>query len=133
MSAFSDKILLATDGSPESARAARMAAGLSSSLGSELHVIHVEPIPNIYAAPESGVMDPELQYKLRERAEIDARERLDEEIEKMGGEVSGVHARVGRPDAEIVALAGELGAGLIILGSRGGGPLEARSHGQRPQ
>ena len=126
MSAFSDKILLATDGSPESARAARMAAGLSSSLGSELHVIHVEPIPNIYAAPESRVMDPELQYKLRERAEMDARERLDEEIEKieeMGGEVSELHARVGRPDAEIVALAGELGAGLIILGSRGLGAV----------
>ena len=40
MSAFSDKILLATVGSPESARATRMARGLSSNLGSEIYVIH---------------------------------------------------------------------------------------------
>ena len=51
---------------------------------------------------------------------------LDEQMQrvgKSGGEVAGVHARVGRPDAHIVGLADELGAGLIVLGSRGLGPL----------
>lgn len=127
MSAFSSRILLATDGSAESARAARMAAVISRSLGSELHVVRIEPIPSIYAASESEVLDPELQHKLRESAEIDAREKLDEEMEKikeMDGEVSGVHARFGRPDAEIVSLAEELGADLIVVGSRGRGPLK---------
>jgi nucleotide-binding universal stress UspA family protein len=42
---------------------------------------------------------------------------------KTGDEVAGVHARLGRPDAEIVGLAEELGAGLIVLGSRGLGTL----------
>ena len=44
-------------------------------------------------------------------------------VGKTGGEVVEVHARIGRPDAEIVGLADELGAGLIVLGSRGLGPL----------
>jgi nucleotide-binding universal stress UspA family protein len=35
--------------------------------------------------------------------------------------VAQLHLRLGRPDEEIVALAEELGAGLIVLGSRGRG------------
>jgi nucleotide-binding universal stress UspA family protein len=45
------------------------------------------------------------------------------QVGKTDGEVAEMHARVGRPDAEIVGLADELGAGLIVLGSRGLGPL----------
>jgi nucleotide-binding universal stress UspA family protein len=47
---------------------------------------------------------------------------LDEQVKRVaeaGGDISGAHAKVGRPDAEIVRLAEELGAGLIVLGSRG--------------
>jgi nucleotide-binding universal stress UspA family protein len=44
MSAFSGKVLVAVDGSAESIRAARMAAKLSESLGSALHVVHVGPV-----------------------------------------------------------------------------------------
>ena len=54
------------------------------------------------------------------------RGHLDEQMRQVGqsgGEVVEVHARIGRPDAEIVGLADELGAGLIVLGSRGLGPL----------
>ncbi|HSK84466.1 MAG TPA: universal stress protein, partial [Rubrobacter sp.] len=39
-------------------------------------------------------------------------------------QIAGTYARVGFPDAEIVGLAGKLGAGLIVLGSRGLGPLK---------
>jgi nucleotide-binding universal stress UspA family protein len=63
---------------------------------------------------------------MHEDAEQEARTMLDELVQrvgKTGGEVAGVHARLGRPDAEIVGLADELGAGLIVLGSRGLGPL----------
>jgi nucleotide-binding universal stress UspA family protein len=44
MSPFADVVLLATDGSGESDRAARMAVELSRNLGSELHVIQVAPL-----------------------------------------------------------------------------------------
>jgi nucleotide-binding universal stress UspA family protein len=45
------------------------------------------------------------------------------QVGQTAGEVVEVHARLGRPDAEIVGLADELGAGLIVLGSRGLGSL----------
>ncbi len=62
---------------------------------------------------------------MREEAERAARERLDAEVEALGlsGKVAGSHAPVGRPDAEIVRLAEEIGAGLVVLGSRGLGPI----------
>jgi nucleotide-binding universal stress UspA family protein len=44
-------------------------------------------------------------------------------VGQSGGEIAEVHARLGRPDAQIVGLADELGAGLIVLGSRGLGLL----------
>jgi nucleotide-binding universal stress UspA family protein len=50
-------------------------------------------------------------------------EELVQRVGKTGGEVAGVYARLGKPNAEIAGLADELGAGLIVLGSRGLGPL----------
>ncbi len=124
--AFASRILLATDGSPEAERATRMAVTLSNRLGSELHVVHVVDAPSAYAYSEAEMLGREFEI-LRTRAEEYAREKLDEETEKvraMGGEVAGSHAGVGGADAEIVRLAEELGAGLVILGSRGFGPLK---------
>jgi nucleotide-binding universal stress UspA family protein len=37
--------------------------------------------------------------------------------------VAGAHTEDGFPDEEIVVLASRLGAGLIVVGSRGRGPL----------
>jgi nucleotide-binding universal stress UspA family protein len=119
-------ILLATDGSPEATRAAQMAVGLSNGLDSELHLVHIGVAPSAYAAAESEILDFEFHKKIRERAEEEAKIRLDEEAQKirnMGGKLAGAQARVGRPDAEIVSLAEELGAGLVVVGSRGLGPI----------
>lgn len=119
---FPTKLLLAADGSEEAARAARMAVELSGRLDSPLHLVYVEPLSDYYP-----VVAPTLYYPphslpgARERAIQEAEERLDEEAMKVGGlgEVSGTHARVGRADAEIVRLAEEIEAGLVIVGSRG--------------
>jgi nucleotide-binding universal stress UspA family protein len=123
---FPTKILLATDGSPESARAARLAVTLAEKLGSELHVVSVGSMPSVYAAPETTVLDPEFHDYMRERAVEDARAALQEEvakIEEMGGRVAGTHAEAGRPDAGIVRVAEQIGAGVVVVGSRGLGPL----------
>jgi nucleotide-binding universal stress UspA family protein len=123
---FPTKILLATDGSEEAGRAARMATVLSEKVGSELHLVRVEPIPRALADPESVYYGVGYPKQMREIARRDASERLDEEVQKirgMGGEVAEAHARVGRPDAEIVRLAEEIEAGLVVVGSRGFGPL----------
>ena len=127
MSVIGDRILLATDGSLEAESAAGMAVTLSEKLGSGLHVVCVEPMPDPLSSPESRVVAPELGGDIRERAEVEVRKKLEgeaEKIRKMGVEVSGVHAGVGRPDAEIVRVAEELGAGLIVVGSRGMGPVK---------
>ncbi len=126
MSVFGNKVLLATDGSPESGRAAHMATELFSKLGSEMHLVYVEPMPGVYGIPERAVYARDIQNHLKE-VEHHAGERLGEEAAKIrdyGGEVAAVHPKVGRPDAEIVRLAEELDAGLVIMGSHGFGPFK---------
>ena len=122
---FPTKILLATDGSEEATRAARVAAAMAEKTGSELHVVCVEPLPDNYSLPEATVYYPEARDEVRGMAEREAREKLDAEVEKLSsiGEVAGAHARIGRPDAEISHLAEEIEAGLIVVGSRGLGPV----------
>jgi nucleotide-binding universal stress UspA family protein len=44
-------------------------------------------------------------------------------IEESGGTVKETYLREGRADEEIVEVAEEIGAGLIVLGSRGHGRL----------
>jgi nucleotide-binding universal stress UspA family protein len=56
-----------------------------------------------------------------------AKSTLDEQVQRIkeaGGEIAEAHARAGHPDTEIVGFAGKLGAGLIVMGSRGLGPLK---------
>jgi nucleotide-binding universal stress UspA family protein len=129
MSIFPTKILLATDGSKEAELASASAADLAERTGSELHVVYVGHMPPVfYESPGTWALDPDLQRRMQERAEEGATTKLDEQVQRVreaGGEVAGAHVRLGRPDAEIVGLAEELGAGLIVLGSRGLGPLRS--------
>jgi len=129
---FPTTILLATDGSTEAEAAGRTATTLSERLGSELRVVLVEPLPGPHVWPASTLYNPKI-YKhgslneLRELAEGRARGRLTNEVEKLAGtgtRIAEAYARAGRPDAEIVAVAEEIGAGLVVVGSRGLGPLK---------
>ena len=122
---FPTKILLAVDGSEEARRAARLAMTLAEGLDSELHLVHTGPMASVYAYPESVIYDTDLQEEVREAARRAARERLEAEAEAIGvvGKAAGTHTPVGRADAEIVRVAEEVGAGLIVVGSRGLGPI----------
>ncbi len=126
---FPAKILVATDGSREAELASSSAADLAERTGSELHVVYVGHMPPvIYESPGALALDRDLQSRMQERAEEGTRTKLDEQVQRVreaGGEVAGAHAKLGRPDAEIAGLAEELGAGLIVLGSRGLGPLRS--------
>jgi nucleotide-binding universal stress UspA family protein len=121
------RILLASDGSEETARAGRTAIELSEKLGAELHLVYVGHIPIVFdESPGGWTLDPNLQSEMEENMEEEVITRLEEEvhsIKEAGGKVAQAHAKVGRPDAEIVTLAEELGADLIVVGSRGLGPL----------
>ena len=122
MSVFSGGMLLATDGSEEAELAARAAVELAKCTGSELHLVHVKLMPITPPYPEVLDWRDDL-----ERAEREARELLDEQVKKVeeaGGTVAGIHLRRERPPAEeIIALAEELGVGLIVVGSRGHGRI----------
>jgi nucleotide-binding universal stress UspA family protein len=115
MSIFPTKVLLATDGSKEAELAATTATDLANATNSELHVVHVGPfMPMLFST-----MEDEPARMARE-----ARKTLDDvagRIEAAGGEVAQAHLKVGGASEEIVALAEELGAGLIVMGNRGRG------------
>jgi nucleotide-binding universal stress UspA family protein len=120
MSIFPTRILLATDGSKDARLAADVALELAERLDSELHLTYVEPMPERHAGPARFAIDlpPEVVASVEEEAET----KLAEQAGEMGegdGEVTQAHARVGLPSAEIVALAEELEAGLVVVGSRG--------------
>ena len=130
MSIFPTKILLATDGSREAQLAATTAADLAKRTTSELHVLHVGEAPNPYAE-EVGLAGPgavpsRLGAELTGKFEQQAREMLDAEAERVrgaGGVVAQAHLSRGKADHEVVSLAEEIGAGLIVIGSRGRGGI----------
>ena len=121
---FPTKILLATDGSRDAELASKAAIELAQKTNSELHAVYVRPRivphrPGYYVGPEVA---EDAERKEREELERKARRLLDaqaEEVRGAGGDLARAHIRVGRPDEEIVGLAEEIGAGLIVMGSRG--------------
>ena len=137
MSIFPTNVLLATDGSEAAELAARTAADLAQKTGSELHVVHIFGIapvgPPFY--PEAPDLQGEaLEEEAEEQiSEQQAREVLEVEVGKVrsaGGTVVEAHLIEGRTAPEIVGLAEQIGAGLIVMGSRGRGDT-AGLDGQR--
>jgi nucleotide-binding universal stress UspA family protein len=104
-----------TDGSEEAGLAASTAADIAGRTGSELHVVHVGKVAPVYHPERHGYLT---RYdKLQEEAQ----RLLDEQVEQIraaGGTVAQAHLRMGLPDKEIVVLSEEMGAGLIVAGSR---------------
>jgi len=119
MSIFPTRILLATDGSEEADLAALRAVELAQKTDSELHVVHIGVLPTIL---ESYPGTLGYSGKLYEQIQEQSRERLRElswRVKVAGGTVAGTHLRMGKVDLEVVALAKELGVGLIVMGCRG--------------
>jgi nucleotide-binding universal stress UspA family protein len=120
LNTFPTHILLATDGSPHAELAAKTAMDLAESTGSRLHVVAVgrtfpAAVYEVYADAE------------RETLKREAQEVLDEQVRKIeeaGGTVAVAHLKMDEQrDAAIVHLAEEIGAGMIVMGSRGFGGL----------
>jgi nucleotide-binding universal stress UspA family protein len=117
VSIFPTKILLATDGSKEAELASRTAIDIANRTNSELHVIAVGPF-----VPET----PDTVFGGPPRTPPTAQELLDKQVELLtaaGGTIAQAHLKMGAAAEEIVALGEELGAGLIVLGSRGRGGI----------
>jgi nucleotide-binding universal stress UspA family protein len=111
MSHLPRKILLATDGSEDARLAARAAASLTDKVGAELHVVHTwQSVPH----PVIGADYYEEGAKrlLEEQAEV---------ISGFGVAVSEAHLVMGPPVDAILDLGEQIGADLLVVGSRGHG------------
>ena len=81
--------------------------------------MHLGPVPGFLTS------DPAMRTydrKLYEQIEEDSREllrKLSWQVKVAGGTVAETHLRMGEVDLEIVALAKEIGASLIVMGCRG--------------
>lgn len=113
------RIVLAVDGSRQSDAATSTAAGLAGIDGSELYVVHAGPTAHLpYAYPYLA----ENVESFFEQANEEARKFLETRVEQIRAQTDApvhTHLRPGAPEKEIVELAEEIDAGLVILGSRG--------------
>jgi universal stress protein A len=105
------KILFATDFSAASQAAFEYASALARDAGALLLIVHVEEPPAAFAAGEmlviqSDVPSPELR-------------RMLETLVPQGGVRHEHHLAIGPPADEIVRLAEELQADLIVVGTHG--------------
>ena len=132
MSYFPTKILLATDASEDAQKAAQISSDIANNSGSELHVLHIGNTKDFHIAPgaEQTFSPRTGSYgEIREQAE----KRLEEavrQVEEVGGTVAQMHLRMGDPDDEILRFCEEQGEfGLLVMGSRGLGPVKRRLMG----
>jgi nucleotide-binding universal stress UspA family protein len=126
---FPTKILLAIDDTEEVEPATRRAIDLADTADSELHVVYVGQLPNFL------MNDPDIMgfyrklYDDIEQESLEILWRLTWEVKAAGGDVAGAHLRMGNVAEEIVELAKEVQADLIVMGSRGQGGLRRAIEG----
>ena len=115
-----EKVVVGTDGSPTADRAVQAAADLARSWGSELHVVTAvrAPRPGMASASGAPLIDSGAGQALVEEAAQQVGERA---IEVFGSDLKLVeaHAAAGNADDVILNTAAEVGADLIVVGSKG--------------
>ncbi|MBU2500262.1 universal stress protein [bacterium] len=118
------KILCPIDFSEPSLVALSTARGLAARFGAELHLMHcVEPIP-VPAGPTTQIGMPAetLDVTSYQKHML---QRAREDLEKLSSEHSTddtpvrIHLAEGKPQNEIVACAGDIGADLMVISSHG--------------
>jgi len=133
MSDWPKKILVGTDGSEDAALAVRAALDLSSEAGAELHVVHAWRRPQALPLARPGLAYPSLEaISHSETLEREAEELLEEQADRIraaDGTLARAHLREGRAAEEISGLAEELGADLVVVGSRGAGTVKRLTTG----
>lgn len=109
------KILMAVDLTDDSAEVAERALAIATNNHAELHITHViEPLNFAYGGDIpmdfSGIQD-----EIHEQAS----QQLDKFASEQGVAEDKRHVVLGRPEVEIHALAEEIDADLIVVGSHG--------------
>ena len=110
------KILIAVDGSKGSERVMPLAVKMARSNGAELVLAHVDEQTLGKGGGSINVLDDDLQTQLRSRAQ-----ELSDEGVATAFEVRSVI--LGGPAHVLVEIADDVGADLIVAGSRGHSPI----------
>jgi nucleotide-binding universal stress UspA family protein len=116
MSIFPTRILLATDGSKDAELAATAAMDLSKRTGEELHVVHAWRALPHHSYPSFVPERYQPPYEEGARKILEAQVGR---IEEAGISVAEAHLVMGREADAILDLGEQIGAGLIVVGSRG--------------
>jgi nucleotide-binding universal stress UspA family protein len=110
------QILVPIDYSDHSTQAARFGRDLATAFGAKLHFVHVFPTAGMVAPPL--VPAPVVPGQVREASQRGFDDFLATARRELGVEIAGTH-REGIPHTEILSLAEEIGADLIVLGTHG--------------
>jgi nucleotide-binding universal stress UspA family protein len=120
------KILHANDGSDHAFNALTLALTIAKDAGAELHMVSVEEISYL----------PEMIEEVREETGVAARRfrgvvnRAREQAERAGVKLE-THVLTGHPVRDIVDLAADLKADLLVVGASGHSALYDRMLGSR--
>jgi nucleotide-binding universal stress UspA family protein len=112
-----DRILVATDFSPNSLRAVKYSVQLAKRLGARLTILHVVPEPSALNYPMEGIPPEEVAAW-----QLEAAKRLDQQVVEAKREyakVDCVQRTAFSPREEIVQVATELPADLLVLSTHG--------------
>ena len=121
MEATLKKILLATDGSEDAALAAGAAAHLSKKVGAELYIAHAWR-PQTQQASYPAVVWTNYAHLYEREARKVLASQVDA-VEALGSSVEEARLLRGTPIDAILDLCKEIEPGLVVVGSRGLGPL----------
>jgi nucleotide-binding universal stress UspA family protein len=111
-------LLVATDGSPSAGEALRRAAALAASLGARLTVLHV-------ATPVVSSFDwPRGHARAARAARLEGERLLEDARGAVAGTPVATEIHIGDPADVICRRAADLGADLVVVGSRGLGGIE---------
>jgi nucleotide-binding universal stress UspA family protein len=124
MAGLFSTILVPTDGSDDAIMAAQVATDLARRTGSAIHLAHAWQFVTYAGDPylSPGAL-PDGYLTMYEDAGRAMLEQESARVASLGATVAGIHLLQGRPADTMVDLAGEIGADLIVAGSRGLGPL----------
>lgn len=113
-----NRVLLATNFRPSSVAATQLATGIANQLGAELHAVYV--IGDYFE--QISVMFPEGGLAALTRLRSHVQERMAH-LSRTTGSAAETHIVEGRPYQEIVKLAANIEADLIVLGTAVHGSL----------
>jgi nucleotide-binding universal stress UspA family protein len=110
-------ILVPLDFSPDSDRALDVAADLASLFGAELHLLHAHHVPALALSPYGAAIPQGVWDDLREGA----RRELEERRTKLAAREldAQAHLATGPASDVICESARDLGADLVVMGTRG--------------